>query len=338
MRSAIAINGILSGAAAIFCFACAAVDAAAQGAPAPASAVDAYPSKPVLIVVPFTPGTGMDILARQVGQKLGERWKQPVVVENRPGASGNIGTELVVKAPADGYTLLMSVNTLVMNASLYRNLPYDPVKDLAPVEKMAVGTLVATVNPAVPANTLEEFVTYARANPGKLAYGSPGVGTPQHLATELFKSTVGVEMLHVPYKGSSGAITGLISGDVVFMFNALHAVLPQIKAGKLKALAVGGAARAPTAPDVPTVAESGYPDFDVDLWYGLLAPAATPKAIIAKLNRDISEVITTPQMRATLAGQGLEVVTSTPEAFGSLVKTDLARWSKVVTAAKITAE
>jgi tripartite-type tricarboxylate transporter receptor subunit TctC len=253
--------------------------AASQSMPkaSAAAAVDAYPARPVLIVVPFTPGTGMDILARTVGQKLGERWKQSVVVENRPGASGNIGTELVVKAPADGYTLLMSVNTLVMNASLYRNLPYDPVKDLAPIAKMAVGTLVATVNPSVPADTLKEFVAYARANPGKLAYASPGVGTPQHLATELFKSTVGVDMLHVPYKGSSGAITGLIAGDVAFMFNALHAVLPQIKAGKLKALAVGGPVRAPAAPDVATVAESGYPDFKSICGMACWHPQRRPK-------------------------------------------------------------
>ena len=166
-----------------------------------AQGTGSYPMRSVVIVVPFTPGTGMDILARTVGQKLGERWKQSVVVENRPGASGNIGTEFVVRAPAAGSTLLMSVNTLVMNASLYRNLPYNPSKDLAPVEEMAVGTLVATVNPSVPATTLKQFVDYAREHPGKVAYGSPGVGTPQHLATELFKSTVGVDMLHVPYKG-----------------------------------------------------------------------------------------------------------------------------------------
>jgi tripartite-type tricarboxylate transporter receptor subunit TctC len=280
----------------------------------------------------------MDILARTVGQKLSQRWGQPVVVDNRPGASGNIGTELVVKAAPDGYTLLMSVNTLVMNVSLYRNLPYDPIRDLAPVERMAVGTLAVTLNPAVPARSLKEFVAYAKANPGKLAYGSPGVGTPQHLATELFKSTAAIDMLHVPYKGSAGAITGLLAGDVVFMFNALHAVLPQVKAGRLTAIAVGGPRRSRIAPEIPTISESGYPDFDVDLWYGLLVPAATPKDIIAKLNQDITQILDTPEMRETLSSQGLEPVTSTPEQFGALIRSDLARWANVIKTAGVTAE
>jgi tripartite-type tricarboxylate transporter receptor subunit TctC len=302
------------------------------------SGLPGYPNRPVQIIVPFTPGTGMDILARTVGQKLSQRWGQPVVVDNRPGASGNIGTELVVKAAPDGYTLLMSVNTLVMNVSLYRNLPYDPIRDLAPVERMAVGTLAVTLNPAVPARSLKEFVAYAKANPGKLAYGSPGVGTPQHLATELFKSTAAIDMLHVPYKGSAGAITGLLAGDVVFMFNALHAVLPQVKAGRLTAIAVGGPRRSRVAPEIPTISESGYPDFDVDLWYGLLVPAATPKDIIAKLNQDITQILDTPEMRETLSSQGLEPVTSTPEQFGALIRSDLARWANVIKTAGVTAE
>src|SRR5207249_5068904 len=221
-----------------------------QAQPASRAATQSYPARPIQIVVPFTPGTGIDILARTVGPKLGEQWGQPVVVENRPGASGNIGTDMVAKAAPDGYTLLMSVNTLVMNVSLYGNVPYDPVKDFAPIGKMAVGTLALTINPTVPASSLKEFVAYAKANPGKLAYGSPGVGTPHHLAGELFKSTAGIDMLHVPYKGSAGAITGLMAGDVAFMFNAVHAVLPQVKAGKIKALAVGGSRRSPVAPDI----------------------------------------------------------------------------------------
>jgi tripartite-type tricarboxylate transporter receptor subunit TctC len=297
-----------------------------------------YPTRPVQIIVPFTPGTGMDILARMVGQKLSERWGQPVIVDNRPGASGNIGTDLVVKAAPDGYTLLITANTLVMTVSLYRNVPYDPIKDLAPVEKMAVGTMAITLNPSVPAHTLKEFVAYAKANPGKLAYGSPGVGTPQHLATELLKSEAGIDMLHVPYKGSAGAITGLLSGDVAMMSNALHAVLPQVKAGKLNAIAVGGPKRSRVAPDIPTFAESGYPDFDVDFWYGLLAPAATPKEIIAKLNQDITQVLNAPEMREKLSDQGLEPVTGTPEQFAELIRADLARWAKVIKTAGITAE
>jgi tripartite-type tricarboxylate transporter receptor subunit TctC len=297
-----------------------------------------YPNRPVQIIVPFTPGTGMDILARTVGQKLSERWGQPVIIDNRPGASGNIGTDMVVKAAPDGYTLLITANTLVMTVSLYRNVPYDPIRDLAPVEKMAVGTMALTLNPAVPAHTLKEFVAYAKANPGKLAYGSPGVGTPQHLATELFKTMTGIDMLHVPYKGSAGAITGLISGDVAMMSNALHAVLPQVKAGRINAIAVGGPKRSRVAPEIPTFAESGYPDFDVDFWYGLLAPAATPSEIIAKLNQDITQVLNAPEMRETLSSQGLEPVTGTPEQFAELIRTDLARWANVIKTAGVTAE
>ena len=302
------------------------------------SGLASYPNRPVQIIVPFTPGTGMDILARAVGQKLSERWGQPVIVDNRPGASGNIGTDFVVKAAPDGHTLLITANTLVLTVSLYRNVPYDPIKDLAPVEKMAVGTMAVTLNASVPAHSLKEFVAYAKANPGKLAYASPGVGTPQHLATELFKSTTAIEMLHVPYKGSAGAITGLLSGDVAFMFNALHAVLPQVRAGKLNAVAVGGPKRSRVAPEIPTVAESGYPDFDVDLWYGLLAPAATPKEIVAKINHDVSEILNTSQMRETLSSQGLEPVTSTPGQFAELMRADIERWANVIRTAGVTAE
>lgn len=302
------------------------------------SELKAYPNRPVQIIVPFTPGTGMDILARTVGQKLSERWGQPVVVDNRPGASGNIGTDMVVKAAPDGYTLLVTANTLVMTVSLYRNVPYDPIRDLAPVEKMALGTMAVTLNRAVPAHSLKEFVAYAKAHPGTLAYGSPGVGTPQHLATELFKATAGIDLLHVPYKGSAGAITGLLAGDVAIMFNALHAVLPQVRAGKIHAIAVGGSKRSPVAPDIPTVSESGYPDFDVDFWYGMLAPAATPKEIIAKLNQDIAQILNTPEMQETLSNQGLEPVTSTPGQFAALIQSDLARWANVVKSAGVTAE
>jgi tripartite-type tricarboxylate transporter receptor subunit TctC len=319
-------------------FAAAALLSCGAPAQAPAKSALPYPSRAVQIIVPFTPGTGMDILARTVGQKLSERWGQPVIVDNRPGASGNIGTDMVVKAAPDGYTLLITANTLVMTVSLYRNVPYDPVRDLAPVEKMAVGTMAVTLNPGVPAHTLKEFVAYAKANPGKLAYGSPGVGTPQHLATELLKSMAGIDMLHVPYKGSAGAITGLLSGDVAMMCNALHAVLPQIKAGKINAVAVGGQKRSRVAPEIPTFAESGYPDFDVDFWYGLLAPAATPREIIAKLNQDITQVLNTPEMRETLSNQGLEPVTGTPEQFAELIRTDLARWANVIKTAGVTAE
>ena len=315
----------------------AAVGLAAVGL-AGAAAAQTFPSRPIRLIVTFPPGGSTDTMARALQPSLERSLGQPIVIENRPGAGGAIGVEAVVKAAPDGYTMLITANTLVMTVSLYRNVPYDPIRDLAPVEKMATGTMAITLNPAVPARSLKEFVAYAKANPGKLAYGSPGVGTPQHLATELFKSTTGIDMLHVPYKGSAGAITGLLSGDVAIMFNALHAVLPQVKAGKINAIAVGGPKRSRVAPDIPTVAESGYPDFDVDFWYGLLVPAATPKDIIAKLNQDITQILNMPEMRETLSSQGLEPVTSTPEQFGALIRSDLARWANVVKSAGITAE
>jgi len=302
------------------------------------SGLQGYPNRPVQIIVPFTPGTGMDILARTVGHKLSERWEQPVVVDNRPGASGNIGTELVVKAAPDGYTLLMSVNTLVMNVSLYRNLPYDPIRDLAPVERMAVGTLAVTLNPAVPARSLKEFVAYAKANPGKLAYGSPGVGTPQHLATELFKSTAGIDMLHVPYKGSAGAITGLLAGDVVFMFNALHAVLPQIKAGKLKAIATTYDTRITAYPDIPTTKEQGYPGVKIGHWAGLFAPKGTPQPILDKMSRELLAVVKSKDFQDKLIPQGIEPAPYSVPAYVAFINAERERLGKIAKSAKMQAD
>lgn len=288
-----------------------------------------FPSRPVRIVVPFPPGGGADALARIMQPSLTRIWGQPILIENKPGASGHIGADFVAAADPDGHTLLMSSTA---------SLTEKNVASFAPVTLVSASPYVVVVNPQVPALSVKELVAYAKKNPGKLSFGSSGTGAASHLAAELFKSLAGIDMLHVPYKGSTGAITGLLSGDVAMMSNALHAVLPQVKAGKLNAIAVGGAKRSHVAPDIPTFVESGYPDFDVDFWYGLLAPAATPKEIIAKLNQDITQVLNAPEMREKLSAQGLEPVTGTPEQFAELIRNDLARWAKVIKTAGITAE
>ena len=238
-----------------------------------------YPSRPVKLVVPFTPGTGIDILARVFAQKLQDRTKAPVVVENRPGASGNIGTEAVAKAPADGYTLLMTATTIVQSAVLNKAVPYDP-KAMTPIGLAAVGNLSLVVHPSMPARSVAEFVALAKAQPGRLNYASPGNATPHHLAMELFKLRFGVELTHVPYKGTAGAVTDLLSGQIQAMFLPVHVALPQAQSGKLTMLASGGAQRSPVTPDVPSLAEAGLRDIDVDIWYALLGPAGMPRDVV----------------------------------------------------------
>lgn len=302
------------------------------------AAADVYPSKPVRLIVPFTPGTGIDILSRAIGQRLQDRWGRSVVVENRPGASGNIGTDAGAKAPSDGHTLVMTVNTLAINAGLYNNLPYDPVKDFAPVGRVAFGTLGLTVIPSVPANSVKEFVAMAKAQPGGLFYGSPGNGTPHHLAMELLKSATGINLVHVPYKGSAGMVADMLGGHISIMFLPVHVAIPHVKSGKLRVLAVSTTMRSPVAPDVPTIAESGVQGYEVDMWYGLLAPAGTPKEIIAQINADVAAVLSMPDVRDTLTKQGLEPAPSSPEQFAALIKTDIAKWAKVIRDAGIRAD
>jgi tripartite-type tricarboxylate transporter receptor subunit TctC len=304
----------------------------------PAHADEAWPTRPVKIIVPFTPGTGIDILARTLGQKLGEEWKQGVVVENRPGASGAIGTEAVAKSAPDGYTLLMTANTIVIAPSLHKKNPYDAIKDFAPVAPVALGSLGLVVNPSVKAQNVKELVALAKANPGKLTYASPGSGTPHHLAMELFKQRVGADILHVPYKGTGGAVQDLLGGQVNMMFLPIHVALPQVRAGKLRLLAAGGTRRAAVTPDVPSLAEaSGVSDIDVDIWYGMYAPAATPAAIVAKLNHDVNALLKDPQVAEVLARQGLTPTGGTEQDLANLTRSDLARWAKVVRDAHIPA-
>ncbi len=300
--------------------------AVAAGAQAPA-----YPTKPVRIVVPFPAGGATDILARAVAQKLTENWGQTFVVDNRPGAGGNIGSELVAKAAPDGYTLEMgTVGTHAINASLYAKMPYDHVKDFAPVILVAGVPNVLVVNPAVPANSVQELIAYAKANPGKLNFASSGSGTSIHLSGELFKVMAGVQMTHIPYKGSAPALADLLGGQVQLMFDNLPPSLPQIKAGKLRALAVTSTARAPALPDTPTIAESGLPGFEASSWFGLLAPAGTPPAIIAKLNAEIAKWLATPEAREQLAAIGANIAAGTPEDFARHIQAETAKWAKVV--------
>jgi len=306
------------------------VIATVVGAPA-IHAQAPYPSKPIRIVVPFPAGGTTDILARAVAQKLTETGGQPVVVDNRPGAGGNIGAELVAKSAPDGYTLLMgTVGTHAINPGLYAKMPYDHQRDFAPVILVAGVPNVLVVHPAVPVNSVQELIAYAKANPGKLNFASSGNGTSIHLSAELFKTMAGVQMTHVPYKGSSPALQDLVGGQVQLMFDNLPSSLALIKAGKLKALAVTSKERAAALPDVPTIAESGLPGFEASSWFGLLAPAGTPQPIIAKLNAEIAKWLATPEAKEKMLGQGANAAGGSPDDFARFIATETAKWQKVV--------
>jgi tripartite-type tricarboxylate transporter receptor subunit TctC len=299
---------------------------------APAHAQSAaYPTKPIRIVVPFPPGGATDLIARAAGLRLQEALGQPVVIDNRPGAGGNIGAELVAKSPPDGYTLLMgTVGTQAINASLYAKMPYDAAKDFAPIVLVAGVPNVLVVNPSLPVNSVQELIAYAKANPGKLNFASSGSGTSIHLSGELFKVMTGVQMQHVPYKGSAPAVSDLVAGQVQLMFDNLPPSLPQIKAGKLRALAVTSAAHAPALPDVPTIAEAGVPGFEASSWFGLLAPARTPPEIVAKINAEIAHWLATPEAKEKLLAQGANAAGGTPQDFAKHIAAETAKWAKVV--------
>ena len=307
--------------------------------PAAHAADEAWPNRPVKVIVPYTPGTGIDILARTLGQKLAEGWKTGVVIENKPGASGAIGTEAVAKAAPDGYTLLMQAATIAMDPNLHPKSGYDPVKDFVPVLPVALGYMGLVVNPSVKATTVAELVALAKSKPGALTYASPGPGTPHHLAMELFKARTGIDVLHVPYKGTGGAVQDLLGGQVNMMFLPVHVALPQVEAGKLRLLAAGGTKRAAATPNVPSLAEaSGIADIDVDIWYGLYAPAGTPQAIVAKLNADVNALLKSPEVVDVLAKQGLTPTGGSAADLAMLTRDDLARWGRVIREAHITAE
>jgi tripartite-type tricarboxylate transporter receptor subunit TctC len=296
-----------------------------------------YPNRPIKLVVPFTPGTGIDILARVFAQKLQDRMKNPVIVENRPGASGNIGTEAVAKAPADGYTLLMTATTIVQSAVLNKSVPYDP-KAMTAIGLAAIGNLSLVAHPSVPARSVAELVAFARARPGQLNYASPGNATPHHLAMELLKLRFGVQLVHVPYKGTAGAVADLLGGQIQLMFLPVHVALPQVQAGKLNMLASGGAQRSPVTPEVPSLAEAGVGDIDVDIWYALLGPAGLPREVVTLLNSELAAILGDADTRAGLLKQGLAPRTGTPAELGKLIENDLERWGRVVREARITAD
>jgi len=301
-----------------------------------AQAQEPYPSRPIKLIVPFTPGTGMDILARTLGPGLTERWKVPVVVENRPGASGNIGTEAVARSPADGYTALVTASTLVMNTSLFKSIPYDPVKDFAPVVLLAVGSLALVTHPSVAANSVQELIALARANPGRLDYGSPGNGTPHHLAMELFKQQTGTRMVHIPYKGTGPATQDLLGGQIQVMFLTVHVVLPLVQAGRLKMLAAGGTERSIAAPQVPSLAEaSGIRNIDTDIWFAVYLPAGAPQEAVTKMNAELNALLKVPATAEALARQGLQAVGGPPERLAQVTRADAERWAQVVREAGI---
>lgn len=298
-----------------------------------------YPSKPIKIIVPFAPAGTTDILARLVGQKLQESWGQTVVVENRAGAGGNIGSDLVAKAPADGYTLLMgTIGTHAINASLYKKMPYDPLTDFQAVALVATVPNVLVVHPSVPAKTVKELIEWEKANRGKINYASSGVGTSIHLSAEMFNTLAGTQFNHVPYKGSGPALTDLIGGQVSLMFDNLPSAIGHIKSGKLRAVALTASKRTPALPDLPTIAESGVAGFDSGSWFGVFAPAATPKAIVDKLNAEINRITASPEMKQKLADQGADAANLTPAAYQAFVKAEMAKWADVVKASGATAE
>lgn len=304
-----------------------------------ASSALAWPDQPITLVVPYTPGTGIDLIARQLSARLPKALGQAVVVDNVAGASGNIGSERVARAKPDGYTLMVQVNTLVMNKGLYKTLAYDPVGDFAPVTLTSWGTLLLVTNPNVQKTAaLAQVVAAAKASPGKLTYATPGVGTPHHLSMALLLQNTGTEMLHVPYKGTAGAVTDLLGGRIDYMFLPVHVALQHIQAGKLKAIATGSSARLAQLPEVPTLAEAGAALDNVDMWYGVLAPKGTPPDVIARLNKEIAAVLKQPEVATAFEAQGMVPATSTPGEFGALLAKDAQRWAAVVKRGNITAE
>jgi len=299
-----------------------------------AAAAQDYPAKPIRFIV----GPGPDVLARIVGQKLTEAWGQQVLVDQRPGAGGIIAADSVAKSPADGYTLLLSTGTYTTIPSLYSKVPYDFVKDLQPVTLLATLPFLLVAHPSVPAKNVQELLALARARPGQLNYASSGNGTTAHLAGEMLKSMTKTNMVHVPYKGTVPGVTDLVAGQVHVMFAIIQSSLPYVKAGRLKALAVSSAKRSSSAPEVPTISESGVAGYEFISWNGVHVPAATPKPVAAKLNTELLRVITVPDVKEKMSGLGMDIAGGTPEEFGALVKSDIAKWAKVIREAGIKAE
>ncbi len=305
---------------------------------APAAAQQ-YPNRPIRFVVPFAPVGSADTLARSLGLKLTDALQQPIVVDNRSGANGNIGMEIVARAAPDGYSIVLGyIANLGIGPALYAKLPFDPVKDYAPITQLASSPNILAAHPSLPVKSFREMLAYAGANPGKLNYASASIASIGHLTGELLNRSAGVDMVHVPYKGSGQAVIDLLGGQVQTMFSGMSSVMPHIKAGKLRPLAVTGAQRSPAVPDVPTIAESGFPGFEATAWYGVLAPARTSKAVVGRLHDEIVRALALPDVRARLNSVGFELVGGTPDEFAALIKSEITKWTKVVRAAKISAE
>jgi tripartite-type tricarboxylate transporter receptor subunit TctC len=302
-------------------------------------AADVYPSRPIRMIVAYPPGGGTDIVGRFMAQKLTEQLGQNVVVDNRGGATGNIGTEMVARANPDGYTMLMgNVAPNAINVSLFKTLPYDPVKDFAPVSLVAITPNILVVNPAVPVKTVKDLIGLAKAKPGTINYPSAGIGSSSHLAGELLRSLAGVDIVHVPYKGGGPALVDVLSGQMQIMFATLPAAMPHVKSGKLRPVAMTTAKRSIAMPDLPTVAESGVPGYEAATWYGLLLPARMPAPIVDRLHAETVKALAVPELRERLVGQGFEPVGSTPAEFAAYIKSEIVKWGKVIKAAGITQE
>ncbi len=302
-----------------------------------AQAQPAWPTQAVKIIVPFTPGTGMDTIARTVQPRLAERLGQPVVVQNNPGASGNIGADLVAKA-TDGHTVLMGANTMLMASQMYKNVPFDPIKDFQPVSMAAWGTLMLVANPKTNLKSMDDLVKAVKAKPGSISFGSPGVGTPHHMAMELFKSRTGTFMLHVPYRGTAGYQQDLLSGEVNVGFLPVHIAAGLVKAGRLNALAVGSPKRHPVAPDVATFEELGIKGVEVDLWYAFFLPAKAPQAVTSRLNNELVAILKLPEVKEILGKGGMDAAFSTPAELGAVATKDYPRWGEVIRRNNIVAE
>jgi tripartite-type tricarboxylate transporter receptor subunit TctC len=292
-----------------------------------------YPSKPIRFVVPYPAGGPLDTVARLLAQKVSQRVKQPIVVDNRPGAGGNIGADIVAKSPADGYTILMgAVATHAINPTLYASIPYDAVKDFLAVTQIASTPNVLVVNPSLPVHDVREFIVYAKAHPGKLNFGSGSTGSAGHLAGELFKSMAGVDMTHVPYKGAAAAMNDLIGGQTQLMFDNLASSLAQVKAGRIRALAVTTARRTPLAPELPTIAESGLPGFDINTWFGLFVPAGTPREAVDLLHDEFTHALADPEIHAKMLALGAEPVGSTPAQFARYIRSESEKYARIIKA------
>ena len=289
-----------------------------------------YPNKPVKMIVPYPPGGPTDIVARVVAQKLSEQTGQQFLVDNRGGAGGNIGAEAAAHSPADGYTLFVATTAHAINRSLFKDLNYNLMKDFVPVSQLTAGPLVIVANPALPAKNVKELIALAKAKPGDLAFASSGNGQSTHLAAELFNTMAGVKMTHVPYKGSAPALTDTMGGQVSLFFDTMLSAMPHVRSGKLKALAVTSAARSPAAPEIPTVAESGLPGYEAIAWNGLLAPAGTPKEVVAKLNAELKKTLELPEIKERFAAQGFAAAWSPPDKFASFLDREVEKWAKVV--------